>query len=198
MFRLRAKTEKAPIIAAPTIMLAGKERISILFVCMGNICRSPSAQGVMRKFVEAAGMQHVVKVDSAGTHDYHVGKPPDPRAQAAARRRGYDLSGLRARQIAESDFRDFDLLLAMDFNNLALLQSMCPFQHRPKVGLLMSFARKWKTPYVPDPYSRRNADFDKVLDYIEDACGGLIETLSLETLPMRQRNAAAMPAVRDQ
>jgi protein-tyrosine phosphatase len=183
VFFLRAKTEIATV-PTPTLALDG-EHASVLFVCMGNICRSPTAEGILRKMLEDAGLQNFVTVDSAGTHDYHVGKPPDPRAQAAARGRGYDLSALRARQVAESDFRDFDLLLAMDFNNLALLQSMCPFQHRPKIGLLMSYARKSKTPYVPDPYSRGAADFDKVLDYIEDACGGLTQALSLCKEAMR-------------
>jgi protein-tyrosine phosphatase len=146
---------------------------------MGNICRSPTAEGVMRKYIADAQLQEFVFVDSAGTHDYHVGEPPDPRAQQAARRRGYELGGLRARQLVESDFRDFDLLLGMDFNNLALLESMCPFQHRSKLGLLMSFARKTKSPFVPDPYCRGTEDFERVLDYIEDACDGLLEALSL-------------------
>jgi protein-tyrosine phosphatase len=157
----------------------------ILFVCMGNICRSPTAEGVARKFIEEAGLEDCVSVDSAGTHDYHAGEPPDQRAQAAARQRGYDLSPLRARQITEADFRDFDLLLAMDANNLALIESMCPFQHRSKLGLLMSYARKAKSPFVPDPYCRGAADFDKVLDYIEDACAGLIEALAVKRAALR-------------
>jgi protein-tyrosine phosphatase len=158
--------------------MIGQKKTSILFVCMGNICRSPTAEGVMRKLIDDTGMQNRVTVDSAGTHDYHVGDPPDRRAQEAARRRGYDLSSLRARQIAETDFREFDFLLAMDSNNLALLQSMCPFQYRPKVGLLMNYARISKVRFVPDPYSRGNADFERVLDYIEDACSGLVMALA--------------------
>lgn len=161
------------------------DKTSILFVCMGNICRSPTAEGVTRKFIEEAGLQDCVSVDSAGTHDYHAGAPPDPRAQAAAWRRGYDLSGLRARQITEADFRDHDLLLAMDANNLALIESMCPFQHRSKLGLLMSYARRAKSPFVPDPYCRGMADFDKVLDYIEDACLGLVDALSVHRAAVR-------------
>lgn len=162
-----------------------KNSTRILFVCMGNICRSPTAEGVARKFIEDAGLDDRVSVDSAGTHDYHAGQPPDPRAQAAARRRGYDLSSLRARQITEADFRDFDLLLAMDANNLALIESMCPFQHRSKLGLLMSYARKAKSPFVPDPYCRGAADFDKVLDYIEDACAGLTDVLAVNRTALR-------------
>jgi protein-tyrosine phosphatase len=165
--------------------MANDNKISVLFVCMGNICRSPTAEGVARALIGEAGLQDWVAVDSAGTHDYHAGDPPDPRAQAAARRRGYDLSPLRARQIAEADFRNFDLLLAMDANNLALIESMCPFQHRSKLGLLMSYARKTKTPFVPDPYCRGAADFDKVLDYLEDACTGLVDTLSVSRAAMR-------------
>jgi protein-tyrosine phosphatase len=144
---------------------------------MANICRSPTAEAVARKFLEQAGLQDLIAVDSAGTHDYHAGEPPDPRAIDAARRRGYDLSGLRARQITEADFRERDLLLAMDGNNLALIESMCPFQHRSKLGLLMSYARNARAPFVPDPYCRGASDFDTVLDYIEDACAGLLEQL---------------------
>jgi protein-tyrosine phosphatase len=181
VFYLRTKNEVKP----PPVLMANSGRMSILFICMGNICRSPSAEGVARKFIGDAGLQDWITVDSAGTHDYHAGEPPDPRAQAAARRRGYDLSPLRARQIAEADFRDFDLLLAMDANNLALVESMCPFQHRSKLGLLMSYARKAKSPFVPDPYCRGAADFDKVLDYIEDACTGLIDALSVSRAATR-------------
>ncbi len=149
----------------------------VLFVCMGNICRSPTAEAVMRKRLAAAGLQHVVLVDSAGTHDYHVGQPPDPRAQAAAQRRGYDLSLLRARQVAPGDFQSFDLVLAMDFNNLEVLQAMCPPEQRRKLGLLMAYAVRRNATIVHDPYYRGAKDFDLVLDYIEDACAGLIQSI---------------------
>lgn len=149
----------------------------VLFVCMGNICRSPTAEGVMRKFVADAGLQNRVIVDSAGTHDYHVGAPPDPRALAAARRRGYDLAALRGRQLVPADFEIFDLILAMDFNNLAVLQDMCPDQHRCKVGLLMPYATRRRASIVHDPYYRSAKDFDLVLDCIEDACSGLMQVL---------------------
>jgi protein-tyrosine phosphatase len=167
------------------VLLRGGDTTRILFVCMGNICRSPTAEGLTRKLLEDAGLHDRITVDSAGTHDYHAGQPPDPRAQAAALRRGYDLSSLRARQIAEADFRNFDLLLAMDGNNFALIESMCPFQHRSKLGLLMSYARRTKTPFVPDPYCRGAADFDKVLDYLEDACSGLVEALAFHRAELR-------------
>lgn len=154
------------------------EPVSILFVCMGNICRSPTAVGVMRKKLREAGLQDYVTVDSAGTHDYRVGKPPDPRAQAVAARRGYDLSCLRARQIEQSDFIRFDLLLAMDQSNLGLMESMCPFEHRHKLRLMMDFAYRFKAPVVPDPFDGRARDFELALDYIEDACTGMIKILT--------------------
>lgn len=131
----------------------------------------------MRRFVEEAGLQDCILVDSAGTHGYHVGAPPDPRTLAAANKRGYDLSSLRAREIGLADFENFDLLLAMDFNNLDRLQTMCPAAHESKVGMLMQYATKFKTLVVPDPYYRGSADFDRVLDYVEDGCKGLMQAL---------------------
>lgn len=159
-------------------IVAGKDVTSVLFVCMGNICRSPTAEGVLRKLAADAGLQDSVFVDSCGTHDYHVGAPPDPRAQATALRRGYDLAPLRARQIAEADFESFDLILAMDTNNLGLLQCMCPHKHRSKVRLLMNYASDCRSSVVPDPYYRKAADFETALDYIENACHGLLKILS--------------------
>lgn len=150
----------------------------VLFVCMGNICRSPTAEGVMRKFIADAGLQDRILVDSAGTHDYHVGEPPDLRAQTSARRRGYDLALLRARHVAPADFEAFDLLLAMDFNNLELLQRRCPAEHQSKVGLLMTYAVNHAAAIVHDPYYRGAKDFDLVLDYIEDACRGLMQAIA--------------------
>ena len=164
--------------------------VQILFVCMGNICRSPTAEGVMRKLIENANMQNRMVVDSAGTHGYHIGEPPDPRALPAAQRRGYDLSMLRARELSVEDFERFDLLLAMDFNNLDRLQTICPAVYESKLGMLMEYSRKFKTPVVPDPYYRGSTDFDRVLDYVEDACKGLMRTLvqshiALERLEVR-------------
>lgn len=154
------------------------KRIQILFVCMGNICRSPTAEGVMRKRIEDAGMQQRVGVDSAGTHGYHVGSPPDARSQAAAGKRGYDLKALRARQVVERDFEKFDLLLVMDLENLKLLQSMCPAQHQSKLRLLMSYALNSVPTVVPDPYHGGIGGFETVLDHVEDACDGLLRVLS--------------------
>ena len=144
---------------------------------MGNICRSPTADGVMRKLVEDAGLQHAIEIDSAGTHGYHVGAPPDARSQAAARRRGYDLSPLRARQVESRDFTAFDLLLAADNDNLDYLQRHCPPHLRDRVHLIMEFARNKVALEVPDPYHEGAQGFEIVLDYIEDACGGLLAAL---------------------
>jgi protein-tyrosine phosphatase len=145
---------------------------------MGNICRSPTAVGVMRKFVEEAGLQHFVHVDSAGTHNYCIGEPPHPQAQAIARQRGYDLTAMRARQLVPSDFESYDLLLAMDKSNLASLERMCPQQHLDKVRLLMHYASESMLPVIPDPFGGEHEDFEMALDCIEDACNGLVTALS--------------------
>ena len=149
----------------------------ILFVCMANICRSPTAEGVVRHFVERSGLAGRVAVDSAGTHGYHVGEAPDPRAQRAAARRGYRLSSLRARRVSERDFGEFDLILAMDRNNLESLQRLCPPGYLGQLGLLMDYAANFVEEEVPDPYYGQNLGFDRVLDMVEDAASGLIEML---------------------
>jgi protein-tyrosine phosphatase len=149
----------------------------ILFVCMGNICRSPTAEGVMRAVVARAGMEHFIEIDSAGTHGYHVGDPPDRRAARAAAKRGYDLSPLRGRQVNEGDFARFDLILAMDRDNLAILERSCPPGLRHKLALFLQYARKHGEEEVPDPYYGGDAGFDHVLDLIEDAAEGLIASL---------------------
>lgn len=153
---------------------------SILFVCMGNICRSPTAEGVFRQRVEAAGLTKAIRVDSAGTHDYHIGNAPDTRSQQFAARRGYDLSMQRARQVIAGDFSEFDYVLAMDHDNLARLQAACPLQHRHKLALFMQFARHSPSEVVPDPYYGGGTGFDRVLDYIEDAADGLLDVLRKE------------------
>lgn len=145
---------------------------AILFICMGNICRSPTAEGVLRQRAKQAGL--LLEIDSAATHAYHTGDAPDPRSQAHAAQRGYDLSTLRARPVVADDFEKFDYLLAMDHDNLAQLTARCPEQQRHKLGLLMQFAKKHTAQIVPDPYYGAGADFDLVLDYVEDAADGLI------------------------
>jgi len=147
---------------------------SILFVCMGNICRSPTAHGVFQHKVMERGLGDQVQVDSAGTHDYHPGNPPDERSQAHAARRGYDLSALRARQISDADFERHDLILAMDWDNLALVQEECPSAHLHKVRRLTEFCLKHDSPVVPDPYYGGKDGFEHVLDLVEDACEGLM------------------------
>jgi protein-tyrosine phosphatase len=149
----------------------------VLFVCMGNICRSPTAEGVFRKCVNDAGLQNVVHIDSAGTHAYHVGEPPDLRAQQAARRRNYEIGEKTARQVTQDDFRDSDFILAMDWENLAYLQQQCPKQYKHKLHLLMRFAGEHDAATVPDPYYGGPEGFNTVLDYVEDACQGLIEVV---------------------
>jgi protein-tyrosine phosphatase len=148
---------------------------SILFVCMGNICRSPTAHGVLRHRVAALGLASRVRVESAGTHDYHPGRPPDERTQEHAARRGYDLADLRARQIVAGDFERHDLILAMDRDNLALLRAQCPPQHMHKVRRFTEFCLRLEADVVPDPYFGGPQGFEVVLDLVEDACDGLLQ-----------------------
>ncbi|MEO8151429.1 MAG: low molecular weight protein-tyrosine-phosphatase [Rhizobacter sp.] len=146
-------------------------------VCMGNICRSPTAEVVLRHKLLAAGLGNEVLVDSAGTHAWHRGEPPDPRSVTHAQRRGYELTGLRARPVTQADFESCDFILAMDWDNLTLLEEMCPPQHRTKLGRLSQHARQSKAPVVPDPYQGGAAGFEHVLDLVEDACDGFVEFL---------------------
>jgi len=162
-------------------VVAGK--IRVLFVCMGNICRSPTAEGVFRKLVEEAGLLARVEVDSAGTHAYHVGDPPDDRSQAAAAARGYDLSGLRGRQLSEYDAERFDYVVVMDRGNynrtLGLFGSAEPVDgQRAHVRLFMEFAVGRAEVEVPDPYAGGAEGFELVLDMIEAAAGGLLAEIS--------------------
>jgi protein-tyrosine phosphatase len=150
------------------------KEFSVLMVCMGNLCRSPTAEGVFRHKVLAAGLQDRIRIDSAGTHDYHVGSPPDRRSSHHASLRGYDLSDLRARQVERLDFERFDLILAMDWENLELLEAQCPLQHRPKLKRLMEFAPPGLGEVVADPYYGGKDGFETVLDHVEAACEGLL------------------------
>jgi protein-tyrosine phosphatase len=150
----------------------------VLFVCLGNICRSPTAEGVFRRELESAGLADRVEVDSCGIAHWHVGKAPDPRAAAAASKRGIDLGGLRARQVSSEDFERFDYLLAMDQDNLAALQAQCPEVSRAHIGLFLDFAGHRDRP-VPDPYYGGEQGFEEVLDLVEAASRGLIEEIAL-------------------
>lgn len=155
--------------------------VRILFVCMGNICRSPTAEGVFKHFVSTAGLSGSIESDSAGTHDYHIGAPPDSRSQAAAAQRGYDLSPLRARQVRVQDFADFDYVLAMDEANRAALRRLCPLQYRDRVKLFLDFAPHAGRREVPDPYYGGTQGFEEVLDLVEDAARGLLEHIQART-----------------
>lgn len=149
----------------------------LLFVCTANICRSPTAEGVVRAQLKNAGLARHVEIDSAGTQRRQVAQPPDARAQKAALRRGYDLSRLRARGISEADFAHFDRILAMDCDNLEILQRDCPPEHRHKLGLFLEYSSRFSEREVPDPYYGSDAGFERVLDLIEDAAAGLVESL---------------------
>ncbi|WP_321797133.1 low molecular weight protein-tyrosine-phosphatase [Caballeronia sp. J97] len=151
--------------------------IAVCFVCLGNICRSPSAEAVMRDLVQRANLADRIVIDSAGTGDWHIGEPPDERAQKAAKKRGYDLSALRGRQVATADFTRFDLFIVMDDANAAALNEVCPSEHRDKIRLLMEFATRDDSRVVVDPYFGGEEGFEKVLDQCEDACEGLLNAL---------------------
>lgn len=153
----------------------------ILFVCMGNICRSPTAEGVFRDKVERAGLSAQFTIDSAGTHAYHVGEAPDLRSQEYARKRGIDLSKQGARQVQARDFSQFDLIVAMDKDNLRLLQNQCPAADQHKLKLMMSYATHSPSEVVPDPYYGGAGSFDLVLDYLDDAADGLLRSVSQKT-----------------
>lgn len=151
--------------------------IKVLFVCMGNICRSPTAEASFRAQVEAARLSRFIHIDSAGTHDYHIGSAPDARAQSAGAKRGYNLSRLRGRQVGPRDFIEFDFILAMDMDNLSRLQEQCPDAHAHKVGLFMAYSKNFLEREVPDPYYGGGTGFERVLNMVEDAGLGFIDHL---------------------
>ena len=151
----------------------------VLFVCMGNICRSPMAEGMFRKAIEAAGLNRHVEADSAGTHAYHIGSAPDPRAQQAVRRRGADIGRLRGRKVADPDFETFDYILVMDGDNYLQLIERAPAQHHGKIRRLLSFSRKYPNLDVVDPYYGGPQGFEENLDMIEDAVQGLIREITV-------------------
>jgi protein-tyrosine phosphatase len=149
----------------------------VLFVCLGNICRSPTAEGVLRHLAAQAAPHLKIEIDSAGTADYHIGAPPDLRSRRAAMRRGIDISGLRARQVTEDDFVRFDLILAMDRENLRELEAMKPANSRASLKLFLEYAPDLNLRDVPDPYYRDAGAFEEVLDLTTAASRGLLASL---------------------
>ena len=148
--------------------------LNILFVCMGNLCRSPTAEAAFRHYVAEARMGSNFVIDSAGTHVSHNGDPPDERAQRFALKRGYDLSKLRTRQLTQEDFARFDYLLAMDDKNLAAMTRASPAEHANKFSLLMTYGARGEAIGVPDPYYGGAQGFERVLDMVEDAAQGFL------------------------
>ncbi len=157
--------------------MPSESHYSVLFVCMGNICRSPTAEGVFRKIAAELAPELLVRVDSAGTHAYHTGEPPDPRAQRAALRRGVDISMQRARKVRAQDFHEFDYVLAMDELNYEMLVQASPQEHKGRVRLLLEFAPETGRRDVPDPYYGGSTGFEYVLDLVEEASRGLVAEL---------------------
>ena len=150
----------------------------VLFVCMGNICRSPMAEGMFRHAIKQAGLENQVQIDSAGTHSYHIGSPPDTRAQQASKKRGVDISGLRSRLVSDKDFAEYGYILIMDGANHDNLIRRAPSQHHGKIRRLLSFSRKYPNLDVPDPYYGGNQGFEENLDMIQDAVHHLVLEIS--------------------
>lgn len=153
------------------------KQVKVLFVCMGNICRSPTAHGVFRDLVQREGLIDLIEIDSAGTHAYHVGNGPDKRAQATADSRGIDLSDLRARQVDEDDFSHYDYVIAMDQENYISLSRQCPDALVDRIYMFMDFAPQMRTREVPDPYYGGDQGFERVFDLVDAASAGLLDTV---------------------
>ncbi len=153
------------------------EKIKVLFVCMGNICRSPTAEGVFSTLIEAERCADSFIIDSAGTHAYHVGEAPDLRAQKAAQERGVDLANIRARKVVMGDFEDYDYLLAMDQDNYEILKDACPEEHQHKLKYFLQYAPHVETLEVPDPYYGGKYGFERVLNMVEEASIGFLNSL---------------------
>jgi len=157
-------------------------QVKVLFVCLGNICRSPTAHGIFQGMVQQAGLANQILVDSAGTSDWHTGGSPDSRSAAHANKRGYDLSDLRARQITRSDFHKFDYILGMDETNMANMQPLCPSEYRGCFELFLNFSDRSDYREVPDPYYSGKDGFELVLDLIEDASRNLLRHIQQDHL----------------
>jgi protein-tyrosine phosphatase len=160
-------------------MSSTAQPVKVLMVCLGNICRSPTAEGVLRSLLQAQGLHEHILVDSAGTAGWHQGEPPDSRSIRAAATRGYDLSSQRSRPVVTRDFDEHDYILAMDQQNLRDLEHVCPPAHRSKLGLLLQHGSTGRSQ-VPDPYEGPAAGFDEVIDLCENACAALLQYLVAE------------------
>ncbi|CAG0983553.1 low molecular weight phosphotyrosine protein phosphatase [Burkholderiales bacterium] len=160
-------------------------RHSVLFVCLGNICRSPTAEAVFRAMAQDAGIAHRLTIDSAGTGEWHVGNPPDWRAVSHAAKRGYDLTPLRARQVSREDFARFNRILAMDRAILGDLEAMCPARYAGRLGLFLDVAPRLGVREVPDPYDGGAEGFETVLDLVEAASRELAAQLAVDASPAR-------------
>ena len=176
--QLRSSQDNKPVSPETDTLCADQADLSVLLVCMGNICRSPLAEGVLRRRVADELAVYRIFVDSAGTHSYHAGSPPDPRARAAASRRGYGIDDLRARRVEAADFELFDLLLAMDRENLAYLHEIAPSGLEHKARLFLDFTPRLAGGDVPDPYYGGATGFERVLDMVEEAADGLLAELA--------------------
>ncbi len=157
--------------------MSNQKKISVVFICMGNICRSPTAEGVFRHVVKERNLQDVIKIDSAGTHAYHIGEPPDLRSQATAKSRGVDLSMQRARKVEAIDFERFDYVIAMDRSNYENLKALATVEQQEKLHLFMGFTNEWDNAEVPDPYYGGGDGFTNVFDMVQSASEGLLETI---------------------
>jgi protein-tyrosine phosphatase len=160
-----------------------QQRVSVLIVCTGNICRSPTAEGVMREQARKRGLADRVRIASAGTHDYHLGDSPDPRTLEHASKRGYYLGAQRASQLKDEDFRTFDYILAMDRGHLRTLRTIAPAGSKAKLGLFLEASGKWKDEDVPDPYYGGVEAFEQVLDMVEEASQRWLERIAAELDP---------------
>ena len=160
-----------------------KPQVSVLVVCTGNICRSPTGEGVLRHLAAQRGLGDSVRVASAGTHDYHVGQCPDPRTVKHAKRRGYDLSAQRAQQLSPEHFHEFDYILAMDRGHLRIIRGMAPKDAKARVGMFLEASARWKGEDVPDPYYAGVEAFEQVLDMVEEAAARWLDRFEAQIDP---------------
>ena len=160
-----------------------KQEVAVLVVCTGNICRSPTGEGVLRHMAGKRGLGDRVRVASAGTHDYHVGDCPDPRTLEHAKRRGYDLSAQRAQQLSRAHFEEFDYILAMDRGHLRIIRAMAPKDARARVGMFLEASARWRGEDVPDPYYGGVEGFERVLDMVEEAAERWLDRFEAELDP---------------